>query len=113
MAEIIPSTPIKHLVVIFQENVSFDHYFATYPIAINPPGEPTFNYKTNIPSVNGLNNTLRVDNPNLVNPFRIPRSNASTCDNDHFYTRLQEAYNGGLMDKFVQTNSVSKGCNLH
>jgi len=25
------TTPIQHLVVIFQENVSFDHYFATYP----------------------------------------------------------------------------------
>ena len=25
------STPIKHLVVIFQENISFDHYFGTYP----------------------------------------------------------------------------------
>ena len=24
-------TPIKHVVVIFQENVSFDHYFGTYP----------------------------------------------------------------------------------
>jgi len=31
------TTPIKHLVVIFQENVSFDHYFATYPVAGNPP----------------------------------------------------------------------------
>ena len=30
------ATPIKHLVVIFQENVSFDHYFATYPHATNP-----------------------------------------------------------------------------
>ena len=27
------TTPIKHLVVIFQENVSFDHYFASYPQA--------------------------------------------------------------------------------
>src|SRR3954463_5381120 len=27
------TTPITHLVVIFQENVSFDHYFATYPTA--------------------------------------------------------------------------------
>ena len=34
------STPIKHLVVIFQENVSFDHYFGTYPNAANPAGEP-------------------------------------------------------------------------
>ena len=25
------TSPIKHLVVIFQENVSFDHYFGTYP----------------------------------------------------------------------------------
>ena len=32
------ATPIKHLVVIFQENVSFDHYFGTYPNALNPNG---------------------------------------------------------------------------
>ncbi len=110
MAEIKPSTPIKHLVVIFQENVSFDHYFATYPVSINPPGEPAIIYNADTPSVNGLNHVLRIDNPNTVSPFRIPRTNASSCGNDHFYTRLQEAYNGGLVDKFVQTNSVSKGC---
>jgi phospholipase C len=34
------TTPIKHVVVIFQENVSFDHYFASYPHATNPTGEP-------------------------------------------------------------------------
>jgi len=32
------TTPIEHIVVIFQENVSFDHYFATYPVALNPQG---------------------------------------------------------------------------
>ena len=31
-----PTTPIKHVVVIFGENQSFDHYFGTYPIATNP-----------------------------------------------------------------------------
>src|ERR1700754_4237944 len=36
------ATPIKHLVVIFQENRSFDHYFGTYPNATNPAGEPAF-----------------------------------------------------------------------
>jgi phospholipase C len=36
------TTPIQHLVVIFQENNSFDHYFGTYPVALNPPGEPLF-----------------------------------------------------------------------
>ena len=34
------ATPIKHVVVIFQENVSFDHYFATYPKAANADGTP-------------------------------------------------------------------------
>ena len=33
------ASPIEHLVVIFQENVSFDHYFGTYPNAANLPGE--------------------------------------------------------------------------
>ena len=28
-----PNTPIKHVVVIFGENQSFDHYFGTYPNA--------------------------------------------------------------------------------
>ena len=34
------TTPIKHVVVIFQENVSFDHYFGTYPKAANPTAPP-------------------------------------------------------------------------
>ncbi|HEX9318238.1 MAG TPA: alkaline phosphatase family protein [Nitrososphaeraceae archaeon] len=105
------TTPIKHLVVIFQENVSFDHYFGTYPNASNKPGDPQFIPKSNTPSINGLSASILTDNPNKANPFLIPRSNASTCDNDHLYTRLQEAYNGGLLDKFVETNIVSKNCN--
>jgi len=35
-----PKTPIEHVVVIFQENVSFDHYFATYPNATGGDGNP-------------------------------------------------------------------------
>src|SRR5579875_3922888 len=45
------TTPIKHLVVIFQENVSFDHYFGTYPHAANPPGVPAFYPAPGTPSV--------------------------------------------------------------
>ena len=37
-----PRRRIQHLVVIFQENISFDHYFGTYPFATNPHGEPRF-----------------------------------------------------------------------
>ena len=32
-------TPIEHVIVLFQENVSFDHYFGTYSKAENLPGE--------------------------------------------------------------------------
>jgi phospholipase C len=57
-------TPINHLVVIFQENVSFDHYFGTYPNATNPPGEPKFVADHHTPSVNGLTAGLLSNNPN-------------------------------------------------
>src|SRR5260221_7908808 len=47
------TTPIQHLVVIFQENVSFDHYFGTYPKAANTSGQP-FDAARKTPTVNGL-----------------------------------------------------------
>ena len=68
------ATPIKHVVVIFQENRSFDHYFGTYPRAQNPPGEPRFVARPGTPSVNGLTNTLLTANPNLANPQRLDRA---------------------------------------
>ena len=63
------TTPIKHLVVIFQENVAFDHYFATYPNAINPVDEPHFSHLPDTPSTNGLTTPgLLTSNTNLANP---------------------------------------------
>ena len=102
------ATPIKHLVVIFQENVSFDHYFGTYPFALNPAGEPAFHARGNTPTVNGLSNGLLTLNPNLnpangtgaSNPFRLDRSQAATADQDHDYTAEQQATDAGLMDLF-------------
>src|SRR5262249_55497761 len=73
------TTPIKHLVVIFQENVSFDHYFATYPNAANPQGEPVFEARPDTPSVNGLTGALLTNNPNSARPFRFARSQQLTC----------------------------------
>jgi phospholipase C len=97
------TTPIRHLVIIFQENVSFDHYFGTYPNAANPAGEPRFTPRPGTPSVNGLSPALLAQNPNQVNPFRLDRSQAATCDQDHDYTAEQQAYHAGLADLFVQT----------
>jgi phospholipase C len=94
--------PIKHLVVIFQENISFDHYFATYPVAANPPGEPSFVAKPGTPSVNGLTWDLRTRNQNSLLPQRLDRSHAATADQNHDYPNEQQAMDHGLMDKFVQ-----------
>lgn len=109
-------TPIKHVVVIFQENVSFDHYFGTYPNAdVNKDGSKYFRgAMPGTPQVNDLQNAgLLTNNPNGVNPFRIDRSNANTCDEDHGYGDEQYAFHGGLMDRFTATlpNGHSFSCN--
>jgi phospholipase C len=103
-------TPIKHLVVIFQENISFDHYFGTYPYALNLPGEPKFVAAPGTPHVNGFTDGLLYNNPNFLNttlngpgaanPFRLDRSEAATADQDHDYLNEQEAFDSGLMDGF-------------
>lgn len=113
------TTPIKHLVVIYGENVSFDHYFGTYPNATNPSGEPTFNAASGTPTVNGLTAALLNTNPNAANsangagaanPFRLDRTQAATADQNHAYTAEQQAYDNGLADLFPKyTGSGSSG----
>jgi phospholipase C len=117
------TTPIQHLVVIFQENNSFDHYFGTYPVALNPPGEPPFHAQEDTPTVNGLGTlvngqpqgVLLTDNPNAnnpannstakgmaaINPFRLDRNQAFLdCNNSNSYKNEQSAFDFGLMDAF-------------
>src|SRR3954453_10041434 len=74
-----PKTPIEHVVVIFDENVSFDHYFGTYPVATNPAGEPKFTPLEPTPAVEGLTQNLRDHNPNQRGPRRLDRAQAVTC----------------------------------
>jgi phospholipase C len=105
------ATPIKHVVVIFQENVSFDHYFGTYPRATNPAGEPEFHAAEGTPRVNGLTSFLFMRNPNGVNPARVDRSKVTQCDQDHEYLDEQKAYDFGLADKFLAfTSNGGAGC---
>ncbi len=105
------ATPIKHLVVIFDENVSFDHYFGTYPYAANQPGEPAFHAKPGTPTVNGLYNSvtasgptgpLLTNNPNgpNANPVRLGHNIPLTCDQDHDYTAEQLAADHGAEDAY-------------
>jgi phospholipase C len=122
------ATPIKHLVVIFQENVSFDHYFGTYPTAQNNPGETPFHASSRTPnSINTLLTPLDVNNhfaplagldlinrnPNgplgsgaaingadASNPFRLSPAQALTSDQGHNDLPEQLADDQGRMDLF-------------
>lgn len=102
-------TPIKHLVIIFNENRSFDHYFATYPNAANPSGAIPFVPKPHTPKVNNLANAnLLVNNPNnnpangtgATDPFRLDRTQANTRSQNHAYTPEQRAVDNGKEDLF-------------
>ena len=110
---IVPTTAqaaIKHVVVIFGENISFDHYFGTYPNAANTGGTP---FTTAAGTPTNISNyistpTLLTANPNLAsgngnsasNPFRLSPNQAATSDQDHNYGPEQAAFDSGAMDLF-------------
>jgi phospholipase C len=130
-------TPIQHLVVIFEENESFDQQFGTYPVATNPAGEIPFTALPGTPSVNGLvanslngNINYLASNPNGVNPQRLdPGPNADgiyntnldshgsnagiddllTCSQNHNYQPEQQAVDGGKMDDFPTAVGTGSG----
>ena len=124
-------TPIRHVVVIFQENVSFDHYFGTYPTAANTDGQ-RFHASPFTPAVDGLtpasssslppslrhSTNLLTSNPNSSPPARLDSSPTGaaggaggqlTCDQDHNYSDEQQAFDNGNMDRFVQSVGTGDG----
>src|SRR5262245_25780039 len=111
-------TPIEHVVIIFQENVSFDHYFATYPNAhpIDSSDGPAFTPRADTPLVNGLFAGGLLDhNPNTFNgqpaqPFRLSHAQAVTCDQDHNYKDEELSFNAGAMNRFPDTVGVGTPC---
>jgi phospholipase C len=106
-------TPIKHLVVLFDENVSYDHYFGTYPKAANTDGT-TFHAASHTPKVKNLvTSGALTNNPNAYAPNRLTHAQNATCSQNHNYTPEQKAVNGGAMDKFVESTSVDTCTGLY
>ena len=123
------ATPIKHLVVIFGENESFDHYFGTYPQSADPTGEPTQKWAapSNVATVNGYvrNASLLTANPNttnaanlakaasagfpasFMNPFRLDRAQFDTSSQNHAYTPEQLGTDNLKMDAFVANTGAT------
>jgi phospholipase C len=84
--------PIKHIIVIVQENHTFDNYFGTYP------GVNGLSNSTAMPTTPGGNSTLR--------PYLLTSSVLSKNLNNS-WTAAHEAYDGGKMDGFVSAQDGS------
>jgi phospholipase C len=124
---VVPSTAIKHIVVIFGENISFDHYFGTYPNAANTGGT-TFTAAVGTPtnisnyiSTPGLltanpnqnaANLVTASNSIPADPFRLGPEQAGTGDQDHNYGPEQVAFDNGKMDMFPLSVGTADGTAL-
>jgi phospholipase C len=82
-----PTTPIQHLVVLMQENHSFDNYFGTYPGADGLPPD------TQMP----------IDPNNLAAGYVVPWhiGSSTITDLSHSASTYVDQYNNGKMDGFV------------
>ncbi|WNM32935.1 alkaline phosphatase family protein [Streptomyces sp. Li-HN-5-11] len=103
------ATPIQHVVVLFDENISFDHYFATYPKAANTDGTKFTASKKTPKDIDTLAHAgLLTKNPNQYAPKRLTPAQALTCDQNHGYGPEQYAADGGKADKYVENTEVDK-----
>ena len=86
-AESQTQTPIKHFIVMMQENHTFDNYFGTYPGADGLPAD------TKMP--------IDPKNPGAgyVEPWHI--GNSTITDLSHSGSTFTEQYNDGQMNGFV------------
>ncbi len=82
-----PATPVQHLVVLLQENHSFDNYFGTYPGADGLPA--------------GTKMPVDPKNPGAgyVTPWHI--GNSTITDLSHSAATYHDQYDNGKMDAFV------------
>lgn len=88
-------SPIKHTIILYQENISFDHYFGTYGHGSN-----------GIPAGATLTHTNGAQRWGPYAPTRLSGTTQSrTCDVDHNYSNMIRMANHGAMDMFLQAFS--------
>ena len=93
------SDKIKHIVIIMQENRSFDEYFGTYPGA------------DGIPMQNGVPTVCAVDpeTGECVRPYHNPKD--VNAGGPHAAAAATADIDGGRMDGFIRTfRSAQKAC---
>jgi len=85
-------SPIKHTIILYQENISFDHYFGTFGHGSN-----------GIPAGATLSHTGASGTYGPYAPTQLSGATQSrTCDVDHGYADMVKMANHGAMDQFLQ-----------
>jgi phospholipase C len=79
--------PVKHFIYIIQENITFDHYFGTFPGADGIPKDVKLSY---LP-----------DGEEAYAPFHLNRTSIPH-DLNHSWQAAHVAYDGGKMDGFIR-----------
>jgi len=85
-----PKTPIKHFIVVMQENHTFDNYFGTYPGADGIPQDVCMPV-----------DPFDANNKDCVRPFHIGDTEVELEDPDHSTVTHRLQYNEGKMNAFV------------
>jgi phospholipase C len=93
-AEPPPATPIRHFVVLMQENHSFDNYFGTFPGADGIPRDACMPLSRS------------PDEARCVRPFHLGERAVPDLPHDGRTHRIQ--YAGGAMDGFVRGASADR-----
>ena len=102
---------IKHLVVLMQENRSFDHYFGTLagvrgfedPDALRLPSGKSVFYQPDSENPEGYTLPFHLDT-RRTSAQKIPSTN-------HSWAVQHEAWNGGLMDRWLPAHRKADGIN--
>jgi phospholipase C len=88
------ATPIKHLVVLLQENHTFDNYFGSYPGADGRPRDVCMPVDPSRPG------------KGCVRPFHIGSNAIEPFDPDHSQGTFRLQYDRGKLDGFVHALDV-------
>ncbi|HUA66736.1 MAG TPA: alkaline phosphatase family protein [Alphaproteobacteria bacterium] len=87
IAEDAKNIPVKHFIYIIQENITFDHYFGTYPGADGIPA--------------GVKLSYMPGGDTIYTPFHLHRTSIPH-DLNHSWQAAHVDYNDGKMDGFIR-----------
>jgi phospholipase C len=110
---------VKHIVVLMQENRSFDHYFGTLSgvRGFSDPNVPTQTVNgATLPIFDqfGFQPGTGVDASGYIQPFRLLtdpplEEGQTTNDIDHSWAGQHNSWNGGKLDSFITSHLSTDG----